>query len=580
MSGRIENLLRQLHINKRIFAVLVASILLFTVCLLVLSNLIVRNIMSSEYYQNDMQRQSETAQSINALMTDVNLLSVRLIGDDELYRIFRSTTVPYEEKSGLYRSYISKIAQDTNVANVVVVDNSGEVFSAKEIKGHSFDSNLLSKIDIKSDHLGICGFATDESGKSYVVLGRRYFFYSTSASIGYIFLYFPESEISQILMAGNANSTAMLVTGDGLVFSATDPEKCGTTMLDPSILSDNGYQHYNMQYGGIDSICTTSRIPELEHTLNGKIYTVNICPKSNLYRSMNQLSLIIVIVEAGIMLLAVLLALKNARKIVKPIHKLQNNISNFGRDGELVPSYIKHEDADDEFAELENAYNEMLNRIIELTNKNIDEKLEQRKLQLDALQAQINPHFLYNTLDTIVWIAKMKKQKEIEELAMALAGFFRISLHKGDKFISVREELDFVKGFVLIQQTRFPDKFDYVSEVPDELLDCKIFKISIQPFVENAIKHGIAPKDGRGCITVKAWRDGEDLVVTVHDDGVGINKKTAAENQGELVGLNGYGIQNVDERIRLEYGQNYGVSIDSTPGVGTTVCVKMPFILE
>lgn len=577
MNEKLEKFLRKFHIRNRTFMVVTSCIIVFTAVMLLFVNFFVRSIMQRNYFKNDEELQNEAAQSIEMLMTNVNLLTVRLMSDENLYRVLRDNEMPYEDKLEQYKTYVSQLTDGNQIAEVAVVDSNGKVYAAgltDDISG-VLESSKKNQSQ-GSGNLEIRGMTVSDDGKNYVCLGREYYYYTTSSYIGYLYVYINDSVLAGAISQPEAEIESMLITDDGLVLTASDSEKSGRYLLDTTMLGDEIYTHFNMDYQNRDCIFSVRRVLELDNFLSSSVYIVDIYPQSVLFESINRLIVLIVVIECVVMAAAILISYKNSNKLVQPIHRLQKRLENFGKDGKLEPKYIKS--SGDEFAELEKTYNEMISRIADLTQKNIDEKLEQRKLQLDALQAQINPHFLYNTLDTIVWIAKIKKQKEIEELAMALAGFFRISLHKGDKFISVREELNFVKGFVLIQQTRFPDKFELKFDVPEELMDCRIFKITIQPFVENAIKHGISPKRGSGCITVRGYRSGDDLVFEIIDDGVGIKENTNTPEQGELVGLHGYGIKNVDERIRLEYGDEYGVKIESKPDVGTKVTVRMPYI--
>lgn len=197
-------------------------------------------------------------------------------------------------------------------------------------------------------------------------------------------------------------------------------------------------------------------------------------------------------------------------------------------------------------------------------------------MELVALQAQINPHFLYNTLDAIGWIAKLKKQTDIEQMVIALARFFRLSLHKGDKFITLEEEIQLVQSFVTIEQMRAPDKFDISYNIPEELKDIKILKIITQPLVENAIKHGISRKRGKGKIEVNACRTDNGLRLEVMDDGAGFDmSSTDFWVQGSSLRRSGYGLRNVDERIKLEYGREYGLEIMSEVNLGTTAVITV-----
>lgn len=576
MAKRIEKLLRKLHISRRIFLVISVSIIVFTVAILITTNWIVRNSMENRYLESDKALQVEAAQNAELLMADVNLFSVRLMGNENLYRIFRRDGLDHEERLALYQDAILPLIQNTEIADAVIVDNEGQIYSAGHTKGLTPrpDGASFERID-SSDHFCICGMTKSDTGESYICLGRRYYFYTVSASIGYLFFYLPETTLSDAVSASSADGVSALVTEGGLVLSCSEADRVGTYLFDLSLPSGEGYRYHHIPYHGGDSIYTVRYASELKDSLSTGVYTIHIYASDTLFASVDRLIWLVVLLELGVMLLAIGVCYLASKRIVRPIHELQDNLADFGRDGSLEPAVVE---GNDEFAELESTYNEMISRIADLTKKNVEEKLEQRKLQLDALQAQINPHFLYNTLDTIVWIAKIKKQQEIADLAMALAGFFRISLHKGDKLIRVREELDFVKDFVLIEQTRFPDKFELVIDVDEELLDYMIFKIMIQPFVENAIKHGIAPKAGSGRITIRGRREENDLVFQIIDDGIGTEAASTASRQGELVGLRGYGIHNVNERIRLAYGEPYGVQIESAPDRGTTVTVRVPII--
>ncbi|UUZ80247.1 sensor histidine kinase [Paenibacillus sp. P26] len=197
-------------------------------------------------------------------------------------------------------------------------------------------------------------------------------------------------------------------------------------------------------------------------------------------------------------------------------------------------------------------------------------------MELIAHQAQINPHFLYNTLDAIGWLAKIHKQNEIEKMVIALSSFYRLSLHKGDKYITVEEEIGIVQSYVAIEALRFPGKFEVQYDIAEDILAFKMLKIIIQPLIENAIKHGISGKRGKGLVTIRGYRSGDSLRFEITDDGAGFDVGTF-KKQGEPRPYKGggYGIRNVNERIQLEYGFGYGVEIRSTVGAGTTSVVTV-----
>ncbi|MDE7454547.1 MAG: sensor histidine kinase, partial [Clostridia bacterium] len=263
-----------------------------------------------------------------------------------------------------------------------------------------------------------------------------------------------------------------------------------------------------------------------------------------------------------------ILSIRIAKSTVAPINELSDKLSkvDFSK-----PRNTLHMGEDgDELYDLERNYDEMLDRLYKLMEENNQNMETQRKLEIDALQMQINPHFLYNTLDAIAWMAKIKKQADIEKLVINLAKFFRLSLHKGDKYITIAEETELVEHFLEIEKIRFPNTINYVCNLPNSVKEYKTLKLILQPIVENCIKHGFANNSGAGTITVSAEEKGNDIVISVTDDGCGFDvpqdfwtKKSDKPN--------GYGLYNVNERIRLEYGEGYGLNVTSQVGVGTTV---------
>ena len=204
-----------------------------------------------------------------------------------------------------------------------------------------------------------------------------------------------------------------------------------------------------------------------------------------------------------------------------------------------------------------------------------------RKAEFELLQAQINPHFLYNTLDAIVWSAEAGNQKQVVKMVGSLSDFFRSSLNKGKELVSIREELSHVRSYLEIQQIRYQDILSYDIDVPQELYDNEIPKITVQPVVENALYHGIKNRRGGGKILVTGTVADKDYCIIVSDDGIGMDKERLEEIREELSGNSKgnekiYGLYNVNERIKLFYGEEYGISIDSEYEKGTTVTIRLP----
>ena len=206
-----------------------------------------------------------------------------------------------------------------------------------------------------------------------------------------------------------------------------------------------------------------------------------------------------------------------------------------------------------------------------------------RKQEFDTLQSQINPHFLYYTLDIIVWMIENEQKTEAVKVVTALARFFRISLSRGKSLITVKDELEHVRNYLMIQQMRFKNKFTYTIESDDEVLELASLKLMLQPLVENAIYHGMEFKDGDGIIEIKAEQKEDGLWFTVLDNGLGMTEEQVENLLTDHAHVSskrgsGIGVKNVNERIRLYFGNEYGLYIESEPDEGTTIRIHLPAV--
>lgn len=237
----------------------------------------------------------------------------------------------------------------------------------------------------------------------------------------------------------------------------------------------------------------------------------------------------------------------------------------------------------EEVNQLKDSFNEMAAEIKKLLEDIRDNEMQKRKSEMDFLRAQINPHFLYNTLDAIIWLAEAGEQKRVVGMVRNLSDFFRTSLNQGKDINSIKEEMLHVKSYLEIQHVRYQDILSYDIEVPEALYIYSIPKITIQPLVENALYHGIKNKRGMGHISIRGEAGEKDFTITVTDDGIGIDETRLRQVQSGiqnkvLTGKDFYGLYNVCERIRLNFGEEYGIFIESVYGEGTSVRVILPYV--
>ncbi len=236
----------------------------------------------------------------------------------------------------------------------------------------------------------------------------------------------------------------------------------------------------------------------------------------------------------------------------------------------------------DEIGTLGRSFNSMISRIELLINEVYLAQKNKRKAELRTLEEQIKPHFLYNTLDTISWLAREKEAIEVVNLVEALTNMYRVGLSKGNSFVKVKDEIQHVNAYLFIQQVRYSDKLKYNINIDDFMLDFIVPKLILQPLVENAIYHGIKEKRSMGEINIFAFEENDNLVLSVFDNGVGINKdKLRVINNQLKSGVKAkesFGIFYVNEKIKLEYGDKYGLKISTEEGLYTQIDIRLPKI--
>lgn len=283
---------------------------------------------------------------------------------------------------------------------------------------------------------------------------------------------------------------------------------------------------------------------------------------------------------AGVILIVSILSMYISKSISGPIAKLCD-ITNLVGKGDFETRVESR--SGDEIATLTNSFNSMIGQIGDLVENIKMEQLNLRDTELKLLQAQINPHFLYNTLDTIIWLAEAGKTQDVVHMVTSLSDFFRTSLSEGRNYITVKEEISHIRSYLEIQQLRYRDILEYEIKVPEEIWTYSILKLTLQPLVENALYHGVKNKRGKGKIIVTAERVEEDLVFKVADNGKGMEEQKlqqlvekVREKKINSVEKGGFGLCNVNERIRLNYGESYGLGFESRYGEGTvvTVCIQ------
>lgn len=312
---------------------------------------------------------------------------------------------------------------------------------------------------------------------------------------------------------------------------------------------------------------------------------VGVTPDAGITLNSIKAKLFVVFLVAFFLCILMIINAYISSKITDPIKELERSV------GELESGVLDtsiYVGGSYEIRHLGTSIQKMADQIKVLMEDIVIEHESKRKSEFDTLQSQINPHFLYNTLDIIVWMIENERQSEAVKAVTALARFFRISLSKGKSIIRVSDELEHVKNYLMIQEMRYKNRFTYKVTADPEVLELASLKLMLQPLVENSIYHGMEFMDGDGEVEVRAYRDGEELYFEVLDNGLGMKESSVksllngsqqveSQKDGSSKG-SGIGVRNVNNRIKLYFGEEYGLNIESEPDEGTRIRIHLPAI--
>ena len=291
---------------------------------------------------------------------------------------------------------------------------------------------------------------------------------------------------------------------------------------------------------------------------------VNVVEKNELSEESKGIRLISFLVAGCVLIVGFIMARIISRTISQPLTQLENTIAQVG-EGER---HITEEFDYSEVGRIGQKFKEMVNTNLELSEHLMAVKLNEREAELLLLQSQINPHFLYNTLDSLYFVAIMHGDDQMAEMVEALSDNFKLALNNGNKYIKVADSVKWMQGYMKLQNMRYNNRFELFVDISREILQRETITFIFQPFIENAMYHGLEPKIGKGKISLRGWQEQNNMIFTIEDDGVGIDDMSRLEN--------GYGVRNVIERIKLNYGEKYGVTFESSPGKGTKVTIVVP----
>lgn len=532
----------------------------------------------------DMTTQSaEQLLNQTAINLESYLRNMRRISDAMYYSVIKdkdlATDSLDEEMNLLYE------ANKDNLISIACYTNDGRLVAAAPV---ATEKNNLDIVDqewfteatgqMENVHFStphVQNLFDDPSYRYYWVVSLSQAVELTSggnSTLGVLLVDMNYSSIEQLLTKANTDNASeyvYLMDGSGELIYHPKQKLIYTDLFSENNLVAASYEDgsHKEEYDGEKTISYTG----------WKI--VSVVPMSSFDMGISGMRMFVILLMSLSMLMIILLNQFVSANIAKPLKRLNDSVKDWEA-GNMNPDIYVGGSL--EVEHLGKTLRSTVAQIQELMHDILVEQEEKRKSELDALQSQINPHFLYNTLDSIVWMIEGERYEDAVFMVTQLASLFRISLSRGKTIISMEDELKHARNYMNIQKIRYKNKFTVEFQVEDAILSCCTVKLVIQPLLENAIYYGMESMDGDGEITVVGYRKGDDVYVEVRDNGLGMPDEMVdallTENNRVRKHGSGVGLINVHNRIRLRFGEPYGLEIDSCLDEGTTVRIHLPYI--
>lgn len=578
------------NLNLR-YQLILSYIPIFIISLLII-NLVSYYLMANALKKNSREFVNETAKIISRDITknlnqydeisssiafDENLSSL-LSGEINDYNYFIKSN---KVKQKIY--YFTQNSKDIKSIfiypinrSAVIRSNSNIIYNDMNYIDNEYFKSLASNAETKVwSTNAVAGY--DPEGGNYLYFLRS--IPNFGVSNGLIQMQIREKSIFDIYKDSSfgKNSTIFIIDENGYIISHSNKEKI-STKIQASII-----ENINQNLGSFTTEIDGKNYMIVYNAIASSKWTLIATIPMDYIQSNNQwllnTNLIIIMIS---FIFVILISVWVSSKIASPLERVGKAMKRLEKgDFEVRLDY----DSDNEIGKIYKRYNAMAAEIKNLMEVIRKEEKKKKEAYIKVLQAQIKPHFLYNTLFTIKCLASIKKQPQIEELLDSLIKLLMASISKGGEFVSVYEEIEYIKNFALIQKYRFEDKFKVIFNISSEIQNCIVPKLIIQPIVENAIVHGMDTEISFIEVKIEGRLEGEDIVFRIRDNGKGIDADKinmmlqASENKNKN-GFNGMGIKNVNERIKLYFGDQYGLYYLSNIENGTEVIMRLPVIID
>ena len=536
-------------------------------------------IYDEQLYSKSSQVLSTTANSIEMELKNMEDVSYKVLTDPQIQQYLSKMNgngSEYEEfvlRNQLNDKLLSYVNKEEYILSVNLIDANGEEYVAgpKAIKlTKALKKDIVSSSE-KADGSNI--WINPKENEFTIVTAREIKDYNNLSfdKLGTLIIFVNMDKLVGNTLAGSKkiDGNFLIADQDRIIYPTDAPIHLKDIALD----SNSGYQIKEIKEENYFVVHRKSNYFEWGY--------VNAIPFNQIFNDINLIKSLLVFIFILMFIIMTIFGMRFARNITIPLENLVAGIQQMsaGDFKEAKREVLKSSIQDDEVGKLQQNFHNMIQQIDELINENYSKQLTIKETEFKALQAQINPHFLYNTLESINWLAKADGHTQISNMVESLGFLLRNSISLKKPLITIEEELSTVKNYIIIQQYRFEDRLDFQMEVSSDLYKYAIPKLTLQPLVENAIHYALEPMIEPCKIRIYSIANKDSFNLIVEDNGPGMEpqilekiKKGEIETRGQGVGLN-----NINDRMKLSFGEEYGIKIDSAPNEGTKVIIVLPY---
>lgn len=578
------------NMKRKILTVFLPLLMLSTLLILVSSiSLIIRN-GKAEALNNAKDKLSLVTGQTDQILSNITYNIKAFSTSSALQDAIRA-----EYPDNNYGNYMFSSTMHNAVHNIMEIQSlissgyihtrDGRVFDIKTDEIRTPDAEMDARYREIAAEKGriLLEYPADKSGAAALTVSKSLIDIRSGSCLGILTFDIKESLFydSYHSVSDEENECFLLIDSAGTIISSENRDELQTT-ASPEILGlleGMGKPEQKTQYksgGKIPQETTAEHMLLLSsETENGDYLVVYMMRYYRIYKEALNLALFLLIIGILVLAAGVLLSSRLAQSIVGPVIRLADYADEAGKGNFDLPVPVH---SGDEIGFLAERFGVMNHNIKELTTRIYNEQTQKKEYELKMLQAQINPHFLYNCLDNISSLITDQKNETATAMVSHLGRYYRAILSKGRNIITIREELELIRAYLEIQLIRIPDLFTYEITVDEDILDFKILKMILQPIVENSVIHGFAGFKNSGRIKIEGTLENQTVCILISDNGKGIpeGSRSSIFAPAPTAIPKHFGLKNIQERIRLKHGEKYGISIKSEPGQGTQIGVRFP----